>query len=336
MEYHGSFGPACGDTETLAAMLEAGMTDIRLNLSHGLLRDKREWIENLRRAEKQTGLRARLLIDLQGPEIRIGDLPGTLELREGEPVRLGKGGIPVPELIPARLPVGERVQLDDGLLLLEVTGKAPGALDCRVLRGGVLSSRKSLCPMATELELPSLTAEDLENLRDAPGFGVESVMLPFVRHRRNLTELRRAMDAAGLAGARVYAKIEDLRCAAALPELLDAADMIVIARGDLGNSMPLYQLPGVQKDISRACRKAGTPFLVVNQLLHNMTGHPVPTRSEVLDIFNAVADGCAALMLTGETALGQYPAQAMDVLCRTAQAALDWLAREENGTNQRN
>ena len=130
-----------------------------------------------------------------------------------------------------------------------------------------------------------------------------------------------------------YAKIEDLRCAAALPELLDAADMIVIARGDLGNSMPLWQLPGVQKDISARCRAAGRPFLVVNQLLHNMTGHPVPTRPEVCDIFNAVADGCAALMLTGETALGQYPAQAMDTLRRTAEAALDWLAREQNRTN---
>ena len=325
MEYHGSFGPACGDMETLSAMLEAGMTDIRLNLSHGLLRDKAEWIENLRRAEVRTGLRARLLIDLQGPEIRIGDLPGALELRDGETVRLGKGGVPTPEPVTARLPVGERLQLDDGLLLLEVTGKTPGALDCRVLRGGILTGRKSLCPLETELEMPSLTAEDRENLQAAPEFGVESVMLPFVRHRRNLTELRQAMAEAGLGGARNYAKIEDLRCAAALPELLDAADVIVIARGDLGNGMPLWQLPGVQKDISAQCRAAGTPFLVVNQLLHNMTGHPVPTRSEVLDIFNAVADGCAALMLTGETALGQYPAQAMDVLCRTAQAALDWL-----------
>jgi pyruvate kinase len=329
MEYHGSFGPACGDTETLSAMLEAGMTDIRLNLSHGLLRDKAEWIEHLRRAEARTGLRARLLIDLQGPEIRIGDLPGALELRDGETVRLGSGGIPVPELVPARLPVGEQIQLDDGLLLLEVTGKVPGALDCRVLRGGVLTGRKSLCPMTTELEMPSLTAEDLENLRAAPEFGVESVMLPFVRHRRNLTELRQAMDEAGLSGARLYAKIEDLRCAAALPELLDAADMIVIARGDLGNSMPLWQLPGVQKDISAQCRKAGTPFLVVNQLLHNMTEHPVPTRSEVCDIFNAVADGCAALMLTGETALGRYPAQAMAMLSSTAQAAMDWLSRQK-------
>lgn len=324
MEYHVTIGPACGDVDSLVSMLRVGMTAVRLNLAHGRIADRAQWIANLREAEARTGLHAQLLIDLQGPEIRIGDLPAPLELRDGDIVTLGKGGVPVPEAVVEAVPVGESIQLDDGLLLLEVTARRKKALNCQVLRGGKLGSRKSLCPMETELEMPALTQEDLENLVAAPDYGVEIVMLPFVRKRQNLLDLREAMDRAGLGKARVFAKLEDMRCVEALPTLLDVADTIVIARGDLGNSMPLWELPRVQKEISAQCRVAGVPFLVVNQLLYNMIEHPIPTRTEVSDIFNAVLDGCTALMLTGETANGKYPIQAVEVLRRTAQQALDY------------
>lgn len=324
MEYHITIGPACGDVDSLADMLQAGMTAVRLNLSHGKIADRAPWIQNLREAERRTGLRAQLLIDLQGPEIRIGDLPAPLELQDGTTVTLGEGGIPVPEAVVQAMPVGEPIQLDDGLLLLEVTERLPKALRCRVIRGGRLGARKSLCPMETELEMPALTQEDLENLAAAPAYGVDIVMLPFVRRRQNLLDLREAMNQVGLENARVFAKLEDMRCVAALPTLLDVADTIVIARGDLGNSMPLWELPRVQKEISAQCRAAGVPFLVVNQLLYHMTEHPIPTRTEVSDIFNAVLDGCTALMLTGETASGKYPVQAVEVLRNTAQQALEY------------
>ncbi len=326
MEYHASIGPGCGDVETLSAMLKAGMTAARINLTHGTLADRAEWIENLREAEKRTGLHAQLLIDLQGPEICVGALAEPVELQDGETILLGEGGIPVPAQVVEGVPVGEPIQLDDGLMLVEVTEKLPGALQCKVIRGGTLASRKSLCPLETELEMPALTEADMVNLGMAKEYGVEIVMLPFVRKRQNLIDLRAAMDAAGLENARLFAKLEDMRCVEALPTLLDVADTIVIARGDLGNSMPLWELPRVQKEISKTCVAAGVPFLLVNQLLYNMTNHPIPTRTEVSDIFNAVLDGCTALMLVGETVNGKYPAEAVDVLRRTAEQALAYRA----------
>lgn len=317
MHFYGTIGPACADAETLRGMVDAGMTGIRMNLSHGALREHTDWLALLR----AVGVRD-LLIDLQGPELRIGRLSQPVALTEGSTVLLGAGGIACPApLVQAARP-GQQLLLDDGRLLVQVTKAEPDVLRCTVLRGGVLQSRKSIAAPGLAVEMPTLTEEDLQNLRIAADCGVTGVMLPFVRGKRDILALRQALAETGASHIRIFAKIENLTGVRALPEFLSLVDEVVIARGDLGNAMPLWELPRCQKQLSAACRAAGVPFMVVTQMLDSMCARAVPTRAEVSDIYNAVLDGASSLMLTGETAAGQYPVQAMDYLVRTAKTAL--------------
>ena len=317
LEFYGTIGPACASAETLRRLVDAGMTGIRMNLSHGSLAEHADWLSLIRAA----GIRE-LLIDLQGPELRTGRLAQPLTLPEGGTLRLGRGGVGCPAALAAACRPGQQLLLDDGRLLVQVTDAAPDALTCTVLRGGVLQSRKSIAAPGLTVPSPTLTEEDLQNLKIAKQCGVTGVMLPFVRGAEDIRTLRRALQDAGADGIRIFAKIENLTGVQALPELLPLVDEVVIARGDLGNAMPLWELPRCQKQLSAACRAAGVPFMVVTQMLDSMCSRAVPTRAEVSDIYNAVLDGAASVMLTGETAAGQYPVQAMEYLVRTARTAL--------------
>ena len=258
-------------------MVEAGMTGIRMNLSHGPLTAHADWLAMIRAA----GIR-QLLIDLQGPELRIGTLAEPVTLVEGSSVRLGADGIPCPAALVQAAAPGQQLLLDDGKLLVQVT----------------------------------------QTLKIAKQCGVTGVMLPFVRGKADILALRSALEQADAADIRIFAKIENMAGVRALPEFLHLADEIVIARGDLGNAMPLWELPRCQKQLSAACRAAGVPFMVVTQMLDSMCTRAVPTRAEVSDIYNAVLDGAASVMLTGETAAGHYPVQAMEYLVRTARTAM--------------
>lgn len=317
LEFYGTIGPACADELTLRRMAEAGMTGLRFNLSHGSLAEHGDWLALARAA----GIR-QILIDLQGPELRIGRLARPVQLEAGQTLRLGQGGVPCPEALLRAVGPGQELLLDDGRLLVRVEAADAAGLDCTVLRGGVLQSRKSVAAPGAEIRCPTLTAEDRENLRAARRCGVTGVMLPFVRGAEDLRTLRQALAEVGAPEIRVLAKIENLEGVRALPEFLHLADEIVIARGDLGNAMPLWELPACQKQLTQVCRSAGVPFMVVTQLLDSMQHSAVPTRAEVSDVYNAVLDGAASLMLTGETAAGQWPIQAMEYLVRTARTAL--------------
>ncbi|MCJ7834262.1 pyruvate kinase [Cuneatibacter sp. NSJ-177] len=325
MEYYGTLGPSCQDPETLKKMLAAGMTGLRLNLSHGSLPGQASLLAAWHKAQEEAGVQGELLIDLEGPELRTGVIPRPFPLIEGSNVLLGPGGIPVPDFLPSLLSPDQELLLDDGKLLLKVTQTGDSSVSCLVIRGGILRSRKSLAlknPAACEIHLPALTENDRKNLAAASKFGVTGVMLPFVRGQADLLELKRALADAGASGVRIFAKLENQEGLQHLKELFSDSDMIVIARGDLGNCLPLWELPRAQKETSACCQKSGVPFLVVTQMLDSMQNRPVPTRAEVLDIFNAVLDGASALMLTGETAVGRYPAEAMEYLVRTAEEAL--------------
>ena len=324
MEFYATLGPACSAPETLDALFRAGMTGVRLNLSHVTLADSRPLLEDLfRPAARRAGrLEAHLILDLQGPELRVGRLPAPLPLETGGRVLLGGEGIPIPPAAREAARPGDRISLDDSALLLEVAEKAEEGLVCRVLRGGTLRSRKSLAILGVEVDAPALTEEDRANLDLAGELGATHILQPFVRGRDDVEALRRALDERGLTGVKIMAKIENRRGVERLDEILEAADHICIARGDLGNAIPLWELPGLQKRIARRCREAGRPFCLVTQLLWSMEQRPVPTRAEVCDIYNGVLDGAASLMLTGETAAGAYPVQAMEYLVKTARAAL--------------
>ena len=316
MDYYGTIGPACASAACLRRMREAGMTGIRVNLSHGTLENQQEHLALIREA----GI-PKILIDLQGPELRIGDLTEPLELPEGAVLRLGRDGVPCPAALISAVRKGQRLLLDDGKMEAEVEQAQPDYLLCTVRRGGVLRSRKSLAVPGVVLHTPTLTAEDRQNLEQARQYGVTGVMLPFVRGAEDLLTLRDALEKLDIGGIRIFAKIENREGVQALTGLLPYVDEVVIARGDLGNAMPLWELPAVQKYIAGVCRSSGVPFMVVTQLLDSMQTRAIPTRAEVCDVYNAALDGASSLMLTGETAVGQYPVEAMRYLVKTAQQA---------------
>ena len=326
MRIYGTLGPACASAETLEEMLRLGMTGVRLNLSHVSLPEAAGEIEALRRAEERAGRRAELLVDMQGPELRIGKLEAPLLLRAGECFDLAR--LPLPEPVRQALQPGQELLLDDGKLLLTVLrgGKA------HVNRGGVLQSRKSVALPGREIRLPALTEADLQNIARAKEYGVTALMQPFVRCWEDLEAVRAALDAAGCGDLRLLAKVENRAGMEKLPELIAACDEIVIARGDLGNAMPLWELPEAQKRIAAACRAAGRDFMVVTQMLASMEQNPVPTRAEVSDIFNAVLDGAASVMVTGETAAGRHPAEAVRYLVNTVRQAERYLEEKGNKT----
>lgn len=322
MEFYATLGDACRDRTTLRALFRAGMTAARLNLSHVMLSDCAPLLADFRSAAEETGAEPRLVIDLQGPELRVGRLSAPVSLEEGKSVTLGARGVPAPQNVLDAAEAGDRIALDDSALLLEVTAREGGALRCRVLCGGTLQSRKSLAVLDREIDSPALTAEDEENLRAAEGFGVTDVLQPFVRGADDVRTLRAALKREGLSNVRIMAKIENRRGLERLDEIIAAADEICIARGDLGNAMPLWELPRVQKEAADRCRAANKPFCIATQLLWSMQERAVPTRAEVLDIYNAVLDGVGGLMLTGETAVGRHPVEAMTYLANTAREAL--------------
>lgn len=316
MRYYATLGPSCCDTAALSALLRRGVTGFRLNLSHTPLAARTDWIDALHEAERKTGLRAQLMIDLRGPEVRIGSLPAPLPLAEGAAVTLGTD-IPVDGDVLDALRPGMTVLLDDGAMALTVVD---GGV-CRVTRGGTLTGHKSLTLEGVDLRRPALCEADLADLSQAAALGVNAVMQPFVRSAGDLRVVRQTMAENGLADAELFAKVENQPGLDALPDWLALCDVVTIARGDLGSSLPLERLPAAQKHIAALCRSRGKPFLVVTQLLHSMIDHPSPTRAEVLDIYNAVLDGADCLMLTGETAQGRYPLESADWLIRVAQEA---------------
>lgn len=325
MEYYGTLGPACGSVEVLMDMLRTGMTGVRLNMSHGNLEDNQKWLDMLAEAaEKCGGKKLQILIDLCGPEIRLGRLEKEILLKEGECADFGHDKISVPDMFLKYAETGDHFLADDGKLEFEVVSVHHGEkayLTARTICGGILKSGKSLALIGKELPMPTLTANDLKNISMAKACGVTGVMQPFVRNKEDLLTLRKALCDAGAEQVEIFAKIENMQGVHALKELLPYCDHVVIARGDLGNAMPLYKLPGVQKRIAAQCRAAEKPFMVVTQMLDSMHERAVPTRAEVLDIYNAVMDGASSLMLTGETAAGKYPAAAMDFLVRTSDEA---------------
>ncbi len=353
IEIYGTIGPACAEQKILEEMFCLGMTGIRLNLSHVELEECREWTKMIQAASNAAGIQPKLLIDLQGPELRIGNLKRPLELAEGKTVILkskeafspmegqpleasrGKTGvfyhsensdaeeIPLPEVVIASLQTGQEILLDDGkihLVVIKVTGNDVG---CQVIRGGVLQSRKSVALPGVAINLPVLTDSDRRNIRRAKDHGVTGVMLPFVRSAEDIKELRQELYRADAESLEIFAKIENMDGVEHLEELLPFADQIVIARGDLGNSMPLWKLPTIQARIAKTCQKAGKPFMVVTQMLASMEKHPVPTRAEMSDIFLAVLEGAASVMVTGETAVGKYPQEVIRYLSNGVKAAND-------------
>ncbi|SDB42036.1 pyruvate kinase [Butyrivibrio sp. INlla16] len=326
VDIFGTLGPSCNDEATLKAMFMAGMTGVRINLSHVMLRDNEELLNFVKRAAESVCIDPKILIDLQGPELRIGNLQKEINLCSGDeiPVRCeGYHGvisdvIPLDKRIFEEMEEGDEILLDDGKILAGVEHRSNNEAILKIIRGGILNSRKSILIKGKTILMPTLTSDDISNISDAVKLGVTGVMQPFVRNRQDIQILRKTLDDAGGDKIEIYAKIENMDGVGMLPDIMDECDEIVIARGDLGNAMPLWELPYVQKRISKECRTRSKRFMVVTQMLASMEHSPIPTRAEVSDIYNAVADGASSVMVTGETAIGEYPVEVIGFLSKTA------------------
>ena len=337
---YGTVGPACCDTEMLVKLFEAGMTGIRINLSHVNLVEVTDWIENIRtayaRVKKENPAQPELemLIDLIGPEMRLGELLTERKINAGDKLTVMAEGktnlfdpteLAVPAPVFEKLTEGTSLLIDDGKILLEVEEKRARAAECVVVRGGTLRSEKSVAIPGVVFETPTLTESDIDNIRRAKEYGITGVMLPFVRGKEDLCNLEGALEAAGAKDMRVFAKIENLLGVEKVEELLPFCDEIIVARGDLGNAMPLWKLPVVQANIAKICNEAGKPFMIVTQMLSSMENSAVPTRAEVSDIYRAVSEGAASVMLTAETAIGKYPVESVEYMVQTVKAAEAYL-----------
>lgn len=338
---YGTVGPACCDTEVLVQLFENGMTGVRINLSHVNLVEVTDWIENIRTAYarvKQNNPEQpelEMLIDLIGPEMRLGELLSERKLNVGDRLTVMAEGktnlfdpteLAIPRPVYDKLEVGTSLLIDDGKILLEVEEKRSRAAECVVMRGGTLRSEKSVAIPGVVFETPTLTDSDIDNIRRAKEYGITGVMLPFVRGKEDLCNLEGALEAAGAKDMRVFAKIENMLGVEKVEELLPFCDEIIVARGDLGNAMPLWELPVVQAKIAKICNEAGKPFMIVTQMLSTMENAAVPTRAEVSDVFRAVSEGAASVMLTGETAIGKYPVESVAYMVKTVEAAEEYLA----------
>ena len=236
--------------------------------------------------------------------------------------------VPVQTEVLAAVEAGDEVLLNDGRIALSLLEKGEEGARAVVLRGGTLSSHKSIKIVGKQVHLPVLTAHDVSNICLAGEYGVTGLMQPFVKDGEDLIQVREVLKTHGAEHIKIFAKIENCLAVENLESIIKEADVIIIARGDLGNDMELWELPAVQKDIAAACIRAGKPFIVVTQMLASMERSPVPTRAEVSDIFNAVLDGAYGVMITGESAVGRYPVEAVKFLANTAREAVEYLGKQ--------
>ena len=316
-----TLGPACKGS-VLPRLVAAGMNVARLNFSHGTQEEHGDWIRRIRELSERLQTPVAILQDLAGPKVRIGEVPdGEMNLEDGDEFFLVAGsvmerqkGVTVnyPQII-AETPVGAAILLADGTLELKVEEKLDQALRCRVVVGGVLRSRVGINFPGHSLSVPALTAKDYDDLAFGLARGVDFVALSYVRSARDVSELREFIRGRG-ADTPIIAKIEKHEALGQLQEILDAADGLMVARGDLGVEVPLERVPMIQKQIISAANRAGKPVITATQMLLSMVSHARPSRAEATDVANAILDGTDAVMLSEETAVGQYPVDAVKFL----------------------
>ena len=331
-----TIGPASRSPARLAALVHAGVDVVRLNMSHGTQAEHGEVIARVGRAVARAGRPVAILLDLAGPKIRTGTLAG------GRPIRLVAGArlILTPQTIAGdehRLSVthrglardvapGARVLVDDGRLALRVRRVRGREVECEVVAGGLLGEHKGVNLPDTEVAVPALTAKDRADLRFGLARGVDFVALSFVRRPADLAAVRREMARAGAgagtgAAVPVIAKLEKPQAIARLDDILDVADGVMVARGDLGVEMPAEDVPVLQKAIIRRANAARVPVITATQMLESMVESVRPTRAEASDVANAIYDGTDAVMLSEETAVGRYPVEAVRMMARIAERA---------------
>ncbi|MDR2613227.1 MAG: pyruvate kinase [Deltaproteobacteria bacterium] len=322
-----TIGPASAPPEILGQMIDAGLNVARLNFSHGDHESHRRVISELRALAARRGREVGILQDLSGPKIRLGAITER-RLETGDRIRLvsGTGDAPPNELtvnyefLTEDVAEGSRILLADGTMELKITGKDGQGLDAEVLTGGVISAHKGVNLPDSSLSIKAFTEKDKLDLVCGLDAGVDFVAMSFVRHEDDLKPVRELIRRSG-SPPLLIAKIEKPQALGRLDQILDVADGIMVARGDLGVEMALEDVPHIQKRLIQAARHRGKLVITATQMLASMVSSPRPTRAEVTDVANAILDGTDAVMLSDETAVGQFPVEAVAMLGRVARVA---------------
>ncbi|HEX3504961.1 MAG TPA: pyruvate kinase [Xanthobacteraceae bacterium] len=319
-----TLGPASGSREMIARLFEAGADVFRINMSHTNHDRMRELVTTIRAVEADHNRPIGILVDLQGPKLRLGTFAdGAAMIDNGQQFTLDtdpapgdakRVQLPHPEIFAAIKP-GDALLIDDGKLRLIAAEVTPQRIVATVEVGGKVSNRKGVSLPDTIIPLAALTPKDTADLEAALDARVDWIALSFIQRPEDISEAKKLTRGR----AAVMAKIEKPQAVARLSEILELADALMVARGDLGVEMPLEKVPGVQKEMTRACRRAGKPVVVATQMLESMIASPVPTRAEVSDVATAIFDGADAVMLSAESAAGQFPAEAVATMNRIAE-----------------
>jgi pyruvate kinase len=321
-----TIGPASASRATIEALIRAGMDGARLNFSHGTRDQHAEWASLIRDVQEEVRRPIALIADLQGPKLRIGDLAEPVSLERGDDVvveggsHVSDGALPVsPAVIGEVLRPGHEVLIDDGHVRLLVRDVEHGRANCTVIVGGAVSAHKGVNLPGVPIPIPALTRKDTDDLEFALGLGVDFVALSFVRSAADVRDLR-GLIAQADSRAHVIAKIEKAEAVDCLDEILQETDAVMVARGDLGVEIGPASVPLLQKRIIQRALDRGKPVITATQMLETMLHQPEPTRAEASDVANAVLDGTSAVMLSGETAMGDYPVEAVSYMDRIARA----------------
>ena len=328
-----TLGPSSDSPEKLEALVAAGIDAARLNLSHGTHAEHAERARRVRAASEKAGRPIALIADLQGPKLRVGELSDAVVLQKGEDVTVcaeelcTDGELPVaPAVIGDVLKPGHDVLIDDGLVRLRVAEVEHGRARCEVVVGGRVTSHKGVNLPGVPLPIPSLTRKDTVDLQFALELGVDFVALSFVRSSADVRDLRGLIEQAG-SHAHVIAKVEKAEAVDVLDAVLAETDAVMVARGDLGVEIGPAVVPLIQKRIIHKALELGKPVITATQMLESMIHQAEPTRAEASDVANAVLDGTSAVMLSGETAVGEYPLEAvsyMDRIARAVEPSMDY------------
>ncbi len=311
-----------GTPEFLKSLIDAGVNVFRLNSAHSTPADSRELVEKIRAVSDEVAV----LIDTKGPEVRTCNIAEKIQVTAGERMIVSsqpieKGGFQVAYgRIAEDVPVGASILIDDGLVELRVIDKAENGLVCEVANNGEIANRKSVNIPNVSLDLPALTERDKEFVQMAIDVNIDFIAHSFVRNKADIAQIQEILDAQN-SEVKIIAKIENREGVDNLDEILDVAFGVMVARGDLGIEVPMEELPMIQKRMIETCMRRAKPVITATQMLHTMIENPRPTRAEVSDIANAVMDGTDALMLSGETAYGQYPIESVQTMARIAYAA---------------
>jgi pyruvate kinase len=334
-----TLGPATSSQEQITALINAGLDVARLNLSHGSQADHLLAYQRVRAGSDATGRSVGVLADLQGPKIRLGTFPGgPVRLSAGDEFIITTDDVPGTEReasttyqgLADDVKVGDRILIDDGNVQMDVTGVTGSRVRTRVVVGGRVSDHKGINLPGVAVSAPALTDKDESDLRWALATGVDMIAMSFVRTPDDASLARKIMSEAGRPGVPLIAKIEKPEAVSVLPEIVDAFDGIMVARGDLGVELPLEQVPAVQSRAISLARERARPVIVATQMLESMISAPRPTRAEVSDVAGAVVEGADAVMLSAETSVGAYPVETVATMARIVVAAEENSLRAEH------